>query len=90
MATDNFREDIPWRLRAFAGVGAGPRPTVLKVNYIDAMNWLKREGFAVVPIVFVKQYIEPFVKSLRCNGEELSECSVDLRSEQDGQSTLFE
>ncbi len=90
MATDNFREEIPWQLRKFSELGSGLGPRVLRVRYLDAMNWLHRDGFAGDPTAFVKQRIEPFVKGLRYDAKTLSECEVDLLDDEDSGTTRFE
>jgi hypothetical protein len=90
MATDNFREEIPWQLRKFMERRTGRRPAVLWVNDQDARNWIYRESFAGDPSAFVGQKIEPFVKSLRYDAKTLSECAVELLDVEDSGTTRFE
>jgi hypothetical protein len=90
MATDNYRDEIPWQLGKFKKRGTGMRPRMLRLAYLDALNWIRKEGFAGSPDAFVKGYIEPFVIGLRYDGETLSGCGVELlKADQDG-ATEFE
>jgi hypothetical protein len=88
MGTDRYREDICDELKKFERQNAGMRPTVLKVNWREAMGW---QGLHATQTTqsFVGGEISEFVNGLLLHGRRLA-VSVELLNVDSDERTRFE
>jgi hypothetical protein len=90
MATVDFKDDVNVALRKFINKNGLKRPSVLKVVYEDAWVWLGAAPTHESPSDFVKRVVEPYVRTLRLNGQLLEDCRVELLKVDSGEETRFE
>jgi hypothetical protein len=89
MGTERFREDASQELKKFLKANPDQKPTKLKVNYRDAMDWLQGSKSRQAIQSFINQNVKSYVNTIPMQ-ESTLKCSVELLNIDDDAPTRFE
>ena len=89
MGTQDYKADVSEALRRFAKSDPGQAPSVLKVNYQDAMTWHNQAGSKLATTAFVDQEVKAYMDTIPFQKSRLR-CSIKLLDVDDQTSTHFE
>ena len=89
MGTERFREDISEALKRCFRDNPGQKPTILKVNFRDAMAWHTHEGSKLPIGDFVEKDVKAYASSIPFQKSTV-QCLIGLLNVNDDSPTHFE
>jgi hypothetical protein len=90
MGTDDFKADISAAIKKFTQRNRSGVPHALKITAEDAMVWHSAVGTRESTHDFLENRVRPYLATVPCNGQRLSDCLIEILADESGEQSRFE